>query len=48
MFRIRYDYAMIIWNPHAIRYVESTVAQQRATKMVRQVKNLSYSEFDLL
>ena len=45
MVRSHFDYAMIIWNPHAVKYIESIEGvQRRATKMVPEIKNLSYPE----
>ena len=41
--RSHFVYAMIIWNPHAVKYVESIEGvQRRATKMVPELKKLSY------
>ena len=43
--RSHFDYAMIILNPHAVKYIESIEGvQRRATKMVPEIKNLSYPE----
>ena len=45
MVRSHFDYAMIIWNPHAVKYIESIEGvQRRATKMVHELKKLSYPE----
>ena len=45
MVRSHFDYAMIIWNPHAVKYIESIEGvQRRATKMVPELKKLSYPE----
>ena len=39
MVRSHFDYAMIIWNPHAVKYIESVEGvQRRATKMVPEIK----------
>ena len=36
---------MTIWNPHAVKYIESIEGvQRRATKMVPELKILSYPE----
>ena len=43
--RSHFDYAMIIWNLHAVKYIESIEGvQRRATKMVPELKKLSYPE----
>ena len=45
MVRSHFDYAMVIWNPHTVKYIESIEGvQRRATKMVPEIKNLSYPE----
>ena len=45
MVRSHFDYAVIIWNPHAVKYIESIEwVQRRATKMVPELKKLSYPE----
>ena len=48
MVRSHFDYAMIIWNPHAVKYIESIEGVQRRsrlrTKMVPELKKLSYPE----
>ena len=33
-----FDYAMVIWNPHTVKYIESIGVQRRATKMVSEIK----------
>ena len=36
--RSHFDYAMIIWNPHAVKYIESIEGvQRRATKMIPEL-----------
>ena len=36
---------MIIWNPHTVKYIESIEGvQRRATKMIPEIKKLSYPE----
>ena len=46
MARSHFDYAMVIWNPHTVKYIESIEGvQRRATKMVPEIKKtLSYPE----
>ena len=45
MVRSHFDYAMIIWNLHAVKYIESIEGvQRRATKMIPEIKKLSYPE----
>ena len=45
MVRSHFDYAMIIWNPHTVKYIESIEGvQRRATKMIPEIKKLSYPE----
>ena len=40
-----FDYAMIIWNPHTVKYIESIEGvQRRATKVIPEIKKLSYPE----
>ena len=44
MVRSHFDYAMVIWNPHTVKYIESTEGvQRRATKMVPEIKKLLIS-----
>ena len=39
-----FDYAMIIWNPHAVKYIESIEGvQRRATKMIPEIKKVIIS-----
>ena len=39
MVRSHFDYAMVIWNPHTVKYIESIEGvQRRATKMVPEIK----------
>ena len=39
MVRSHFDYAMVIWNPHTVKYIESIEGvQRRETKMVPEVK----------
>ena len=41
MVRSHFDYAMIIWNPHAVKYIESIEGvQRRATKIVPELKKI--------
>ena len=41
--RSHFDYAMIIWNPHMVKHIESIEGvQRRATKMIPE--HLSYPE----
>ncbi len=43
--RSHFDYAMPIWSPFRIKYVESIEkVQRRATKMIPELKNLTYPE----
>ena len=43
--RSHFDYAMIIWNPHLVKHIESIEGvQRRATKMIPEIKHLPYSE----
>ena len=43
--RSHFDYAMIIWNPHMVKYIESIEGvQRRATKIIPDLKHLSYPE----
>ena len=45
--RSHFDYAMIIWNPHMVKHnvIESIEGvQRRATKMIPELKDLSYPE----
>ena len=43
--RSHFDYAMIIWNPHMVKHIESIEGvQRRATKMIPDLKHLSYPE----
>ena len=43
--RSHFDYAMIIWNPHMVKHIESIERVQcRATKMIPELKHLSYPE----
>ena len=36
---------MVVWNPHTVKYIESIEGvQSRATKMIPEIKNLSYHE----
>ena len=45
--RSHFDYAMIIWkwNPHMVKHIESIEGvQRRATKMIPELKRLSYPE----
>ena len=43
--RSHFDYAMIIWNPHLVKHIESIEGvQRRATKMILEIKHLPYSE----
>ena len=45
MVRSHCDYATIIWNPHAVKYIESIEGVQRkATIMVHELKKFSYPE----
>ena len=45
MVKSHFDYAMIIWNLHAVKYIESIEGvQRRATKIVPELKKLSYPE----
>ena len=38
MVRSHFDYAMVIWNPHTVKYIESIEGvQRRATKMVPEI-----------
>ena len=40
-----FDYAMSIWNPHMIKFIESIeIVQRRATKLIPKIKNLTYPE----
>ena len=35
MVRSHFDYAMVIWNPHTVKYIDSIEGvQRRATKMI--------------
>ena len=44
MVRSHFDYAMIIWNPHAVKYIESIEGVQRsATKMIPEIKKIIIS-----
>ena len=44
MVRSHFDYAMVIWNPHTVKYNESLEGvQRRATKMVPEIKKLIIS-----
>ena len=48
MVRSHFDYAMIIWNPHTVKYIESIEGvQRRATKIIPEIKKLSYQFFKL-
>ena len=39
MVRSHLDHAMVIWNPHTVKYIESIEGVQRsATKMVPEIK----------
>ena len=41
--RSHFDYAMSIWNPHMIKFIESVESvQRRATKLIPKIKNLTY------
>ena len=43
--RSHFDYAMSIWNPHMIKFIESVESvQRRATKFIPKIKNLTYPE----
>ena len=43
--RSHFDYAMSIWNPHMIKFIESIESvQRRATKLIPKIKNLTYPE----
>ena len=43
--RSHFDYAMSIWNPHMIKFIESIESvQRRATKLIPKIKNLTYSK----
>ena len=43
--RSHFDYAMSIWNPHIIKFIESIESvQRRATKFIPKIKNLTYPE----
>ena len=43
--RSHFDYAMSIWNPHMIKFIESVESvQRRATKLIPKIKNLTYHE----
>ena len=43
--RSHFDYAMIIWNSHMVKHIESIEGvQRRATKMIPELKHLSYPE----
>ena len=43
--RSHFDYAMSIWNPHMIKFVEPIESVQiRATKLIPKIKNLTYPE----
>ena len=43
--RSHFDYAMSIWNPHMIKFIESVESvQRRATKLIPKIKNLTYPE----
>ena len=43
--RSHFDYAMSIWNPHMIKFIESVESvQRRATKLISKIKNLTYPE----
>ena len=36
--RSHFDYAMIIWNPHSVKHIESIEGvQRRATKMIPEI-----------
>ena len=40
-----FDYAMSIWNPHMIKFIDSIESvQRRATKLIPKIKNLTYPE----
>ena len=40
-----FDYALIIWNPHFVKDIESIEGvQSRATKMIPEIKHLPYPE----
>ena len=44
MVRSHFDYAMIIWNPHAVKYTESIEGiQRRSTKMIPEIKKIIIS-----
>ena len=44
MVRSHFDYAMVIWNPHTVKYIETIEGvQRRATKMVPEIKKLIIS-----
>ena len=43
--RSHFDYAMIVWNPHLVKHIESIESvQRRATKMIPEIKNFTYPE----
>ena len=46
--RSHFDYAMIIWNSHAVKYIESREGvQRRDTKMVPEIKKTYHILKDL-
>ena len=43
-----HDYAMVIWNPHTVEYIESIKGvQRRTTKMVPEIKKTYHILKDL-
>ena len=45
LIRSHFDYAMIIWSPNLGKFIDSIESvQRRATKMIPEIKNLSYPE----
>ena len=43
--RSHFDYAMAVWSPHLVKYINAIEGiQRRATKMIPTLKNLAYPE----
>ena len=43
--RSHFDYAMAVWSPHLVKYINAIeCVQRRATKMFPTLKNLAYPE----
>ena len=43
--RSHFDYAMTVCNPHMVKHIESIEGvQPRATQMIPEIKNLSYTK----